>query len=890
MSGQLLLVDGSSYLHRAYHALSELTGPDGRPTGAIYGVVGMLKSLLATQTPDYFAVVFDPPGKTFRHEIYPEYKAHRPPTPQDLKQQFEVTRRIIEALGYPVLQYKGIEADDVIGTLARRGANKGFGVLISTGDKDLAQLVSDKVRLIDTMKKKGGALTDSIDAVKEKFGVRPDQIADYLALAGDASDGIPGVAGVGPKTAAKWLGSWETLAGVMENAAAVKGKAGEALQAAQPMLETYRRLTTIYCDLDLDRDPESLTIEPADVDELRGLYEACGFRSWLADLAADDLAPDEAAAPFSACRLILTEASLRQYLEKLGKAGRFALDVAADDGRVAGIALAASPGDAVYLPLAHDYPGAPRQLPSEQCVKQLAPLLQDAQCAKCGCDVKRIMHALEDCGVTLRGVEHDSMLASYVHDSVATDHDVNQAAGKYLGLETVTFESIAGKGVKQKPASAIAVKTAGDYWAQRAAVSLQLKDFLLPRLERDKRARVYREIELPLVPVLAAIERKGVLIDGEALARQGEELEQGMHKTQEEAFALAGAEFNISSPKQIQSILYEQAGLPVLKKTPGGQPSTAEEVLQQLAGEFDLPRLILEHRALSKLKLTYTDKLPLMVNPNSGRVHTSYHQAVTATGRLSSSSPNLQNIPVRTPAGRRIRRAFIAADGHRLVAVDYSQIEMRIMAHLSGDAALLEGFAGGDDVHTTTAAEVFECPVGEVNADQRRIAKAINFGLIYGMSAYGLARQLNLSRTEAAKYVKKYFERYPAVRDYMDKMRALAHEQGFVETIFGRRLYLPDLKSRNPALRRYAERTAINAPMQGSAADIIKRAMTDIHHSLPAGASIIMQVHDELVLEVPQDKAAEVAELCREKMNRAAELKLPLATVAGIGDNWDEAH
>ena len=894
MSKQLILVDGSSYLHRAYHAL-DLTGPDRQPTGAIYGVINMLRALLKNHEPDYFAVVFDAPGKTFRHEVFPEYKAHRPPTPEDLKRQFEVTREIIEASGYPFLQYEGVEADDVIGTLARQAAGQGMNVLISTGDKDMAQLVNDKTHLIDTMKKKKEeSLTDSVDKVQKKFGVLPEQIPDYLALMGDSSDGIPGVEGVGPKTAVQWINSWGNIAGVIKHIDEVKGKKKEQLQAALPMLETYLHLATIECNVDLKHDLSSLTVSNADSGKLRELYQNCGFRSWL-DTLEDDASASDASDDSVSYGLVLTEESFQRYLDRIRKAKCFAFDIALDDAnymdtRIVGIALAMGEDDATYIPLAHDYPGAPPQLDREHCLRELAPILEDSDRAKSAHDVKRVTHALANHGITLRGADDDSMLMSYVYNSVATDHGMVKSSRKYLGTETIKLETIAGKGSKQIPFSKLAVKTTGDYVAQHADTSLRLQKYLEPKLKKDGVMSVYTDIEMPLVPVLTAIERKGVLINSDILARQSAQLERGIKKLEDKAFELAGGEFNMSSPKQIQTILYEQEGLPVLKKTSGGQPSTAEDVLQQLAYEHELPQLILEHRARSKLKLTYTDKLPQMVNPRTGRIHTTYHQAITATGRLSSSDPNLQNIPIRTEEGRKIRKAFIAAEGYRLLAIDYSQIEMRIMAHMSGDAALLERFASGDDVHATTASEVFGCELESVSADQRRIAKAINFGLIYGMSAFGLAKQLGLSRTEAAGYVEKYFKHYPAVKDYMDKMRATAHEQGFVETITGRRLYLPDIESRNAALRRYAERTAINAPMQGSAADIIKRAMTEIHQSLPEGVDIIMQVHDELVLEVPQEKVSEVSEQCRDKMCRAIELKVPLLVHAGDGANWDEAH
>lgn len=895
MPKQLVLVDGSSYLHRAYHAL-DLTGPEGQPTGAIYGVINMLRALTEAYTPEYFAVVFDAPGKTFRHEIYPEYKSHRPPTPEDLKRQFEVTRQIIVALGYPLLQYRGVEADDVIGTLARKAVEQGLNVLISTGDKDMAQLVNDKTHLIDTMKKKRDeALTDSADKVKQKFGVLPEQIADYLALVGDSSDGIPGVPGVGPKTAAQWLNLWGDIAGVIEHVDEIKGeKTRKVLREKLPILETYLDLTTIKCALELEHTPLSLVIGRLDSDKLSRLYRECGFRRWLEALDDADGAAHDDADDALAYRLVLTEASLRDFLERIRKAGYFAFDIALDnsdyiDARIVGIALAVAE-DAVYIPLAHSYPGVPHQLERETCLRQLAPVFEDADCAKSAHDIKRVMHALANYDIVLRGVRDDSMLAAYVCDSIASDHSIPKASRKYLAVDTIKLETIAGKGAKQIPFPQLAVKTAGDYWAQRAAVGLRLGNCLRSRMEKDGLTPVYERIEMPLLPVLEAMERKGVLLDGEILARQSGDLKQRMLEVESKAFDLVGDEFNINSPRQIQAILYDRVGLKPEKKTKGGQRSTAEDVLKQLASEHELPELILKHRALNKLKSTYTDKLPLMVNPHTGRIHTSYHQAVTATGRLSSSDPNLQNIPIRTEEGRKVRKAFIAPQGYCLLAIDYSQIEMRIMAHMSGDAALLKRFAAGDDIHLTTAAEVFGCAPNRVSRDQRRIAKAINFGLIYGMSAFGLAKQLGLARSKAVKYVEKYFEHYPAVKDYMEQTRARARERGFVETITGRRLYLPDIKSRTAPLRRYAERTAINAPMQGSAADIIKKAMIDIHQYLPAGVFIIMQVHDELVLEVPQDKVREVSEQCCDRMCKVMDLNVPLTVDAGDGANWDEAH
>lgn len=913
MPAKLVLVDGSSYLHRAYNALPELTGPAGQPTGAVYGVVNMLRSLLRKEKPDRFAVIFDARGKTFRHEMFPDYKAHRPPTPPDLKAQVQALFRVIKAFGYPLLQVEGVEADDVIGTLAHEGARRGFAVVISTGDKDMTQLLAERITMTDTMK---GETVDAA-AVQKKFGVTPGQVADFLALTGDTSDNIPGVRGVGPKTAAKWLAEYGTLEGVMENADKVKGKAGETLRATAPSLPLYLELTTIRRDVKLDIEPDALTMSDPDTDALRALYEEFGFTSWLrglgrpaaADGGGDDSTADtadtadtaitETAAANPGYRLILTRETLQEWLGKLQAADAFALDTETTGldymhAEIVGLSFAVEEGEAAYLPLAHDYEDAPAQLPRDETLDQLRPVLESEKHGKIGHNLKYDREVLVNHGIRLDGIRHDSMLESYIYNSVAARHDLAGLAEKYLGVRAARYEDIAGKGVKQKPFNRIALRTACDYAAADADLSLRLHRFLHPRLERESgMASVYRDIEMPLLPVLADIERKGVLIAPELLKRQSKELSEGMEEISRQAFELAGREFNMDSPKQIQEILFEEAGLPVTRKTPKGQPSTAEDVLQELAVDYELPRAILEFRSLSKLKSTYTDKLPAMTDAASGRVHTSYHQAVTATGRLSSSDPNLQNIPVRTAQGRRIRRAFIAPEGCQLIATDYSQIEMRIMAHLSRDPNLLKVFERGGDIHTATAAEVFSVKPDKVAPDQRRIAKAINFGLIYGMSAFGLAKQLGLARGAAQEYVNAYFARYPGVEAYMERTRKEARERGYVETIFGRRLYLPEINAKNVHRRRYAERTAINAPMQGSAADIIKRAMTDLHAWLQRkgkGAAIIMQVHDELVLEAEQDRAEEVITQCRKRMSAAADLAVPLTVDAAAADNWDEAH
>ncbi len=893
MAEKLVLVDGSSYLHRAYNALPELRSPDGRPTGAVYGVVNMLRALIRQQAPQRLAVVFDARGGTFRHEMFPDYKAHRPPTPEDLKAQVQALFRIIEASGYPLLQVAGVEADDVIGTLARDGVRRGCAVVISTCDKDMTQLLGDGVTMVDTMK------GESLDAarVRDKFGVAPERVADFLALSGDKSDNIPGVPGVGPKTAARWLAEYGDLDGVIANAAKIQGKAGENLRAAAEALPLYRTLTTIRRDLALEVAFDTLRPRAPDVAALRALFEEHGFASWLRQLPT--AAAPAAAAARCDYRLVLSEASLRQWLERLAACDCFAFAVHASGAdymraEIVGVAFALAGEQAAYVPLAHDYDGAPAQLPRARVLERLRPLLEAKTPAKIGHDLKYARQVLENHGIRLRGIRDDAMLESYVYNSVAARHDVAGLGEHYLGVRAPRYEDVAGKGARQKSFKRVALKSACDYAAAGAGLSMRLHRHLQPLLEKQGApASVYREIEMPLLPVLADVERRGVLIDRELLVRLSAELGADAARVSRRAFELAGREFNVDSPKQIQEVLFDEAGLPMIRKTPKGQPSTAEDVLVELAADYELPRVILEFRSLSKLKSTYTDKLPTMVHAASGRVHTCYHQAVTATGRLSSSDPNLQNIPVRTARGRRIRRAFIAAAGRRLIAADYSQIEMRIMAHLSRDAALLEVFARGGDVHAATAAEVFATTPDQVGADRRRIAKAINFGLIYGMSAFGLAKQLGLARRAAQDYVDAYFERYPGVRRYMEHTRDEARARGYVETIFGRRLYVPEINAKNPQRRRYAERTAINAPMQGSAADVIKRAMIGLHRWLAhtgTDAAIIMQVHDELVLEAAAEQVEPVMRQCRACMEGAAELAVPLVADVAAGDNWDEAH
>ncbi|MDD1612372.1 MAG: DNA polymerase I, partial [Methylococcaceae bacterium] len=858
-SKRLILVDGSSFLFRAYHALPPLTSPQGLATGAVYGVSNMLRKMISDYPDAHFAVIFDAPGKNFRHELYEQYKAHRPPMPDELRGQIEPLHKMVRALGLPLIVEEGIEADDVMGCLAKKAEQLGFEVIISTGDKDMAQLVNEHIFLENTM---NNSRMD-IQGVIEKFGVRPDQIIDYLALVGDAVDNIPGVPKVGPKTAAKWLEQYGTLDNLIANAGQISGKIGENLRASLEQLPLSKQLTTVKCDIDLPYNIDELERKPVDPAELKALLTEFGFTTWLKALDKEPSTPSasapEPASGQSKYEAVLTGEHFNRWLAKLEQADLFAFDTETTSldyskARIVGVSFAVEPGHAAYVPLAHDYAGAPEQLNKSETLERLRPLLENPRKAKLGQNLKYDLHVLANEGIDLKGIEHDTMLESYVYNSTATRHNMDDLAKKYLGVETIHYEDIAGKGAKQLAFQEIAIEQAAPYAAEDADITLRLHQKLRPLLEEhDALYRLYADIEVPLLSVLARIERNGVAIDTDMLARQGMELAHQIVSLELHAHDLAGYSFNLGSPKQIQEILYDRQKLPVLKKTPKGQPSTDESVLQELALEYPLPKLILEHRSLSKLKSTYIDKLPEQVDPNTGRIHTSYHQAVAATGRLSSSDPNLQNIPIRTEEGRKIRQAFIAPPGYKIVAADYSQIELRIMAHLSGDAGLLKAFSEGLDVHTATAAEVFGVAPEQVTNDLRRSAKAINFGLIYGMSSFGLAQQLGLTRGQAQSYIDLYFARYPGVRDYMDSIRSLAREQGYVETLFGRRLYLPDINSRNAAQRQYAERTAINAPMQGTAADIIKRAMIAADRWLieeREDARMIMQVHDELVFEI----------------------------------------
>jgi DNA polymerase-1 len=921
----LVLVDGSSYLYRAFHALPPFSNSRGEPTGAVFGVLNMLSKFLKDYDPERIAVVFDASGKTFRDEIFAEYKAHRPPMPDDLRSQIEPLFEAVRGMGLPILRESGVEADDVIGTLACAAAKENLSVLISTGDKDMAQLVSPHITLINTM---SGTVLDRA-GVKAKFDVFPEQIIDYLALVGDSSDNIPGIDKVGPKTAAKWLGKYSTLDSLIADAANVEGKVGENLRAGLATLELARKLATIRTDVTLPVSLQQLKRQPANTDALRTLYSRLELRSLLKQLdggaasASAPTAPDAptatnqpaiAGAPAApgindgaqiiaaAPRLyetITTEAHLAEWIAKLEAAELFAFDTETTSleymhASIVGVSFAVSPGVAAYLPLRHDYAGAPDQLDLDASLAKLKPLLESEKHAKVGHHLKYDAHVLANHGIELRGMRFDSMLESYVWNSTATRHDMDSVAERYLGIRTIHYEDVAGKGAKQIPFSQVPVDKAAEYSAEDSDVTLRLHLALWPQISTVPALKtLYEECEQPLVPVLLRMEDRGVLLDRQMLRIQSTQLAKRLMELLAEAHKEAGAPFNLDSPKQLGTILFEKMQLPVVRKTPTGQPSTAEDVLEELAATYTLPKLILEHRNLSKLKSTYTDKLPEQINERTGRVHTCYHQAVAATGRLSSQDPNLQNIPIRTAEGRRIRQAFVAPEGHVLLAADYSQIELRIMAHLSGDEGLLRAFALDLDIHQATAAEVFGAPLESVTLDQRRSAKAINFGLIYGMSAFGLAKQLGIPRGAAQEYIDLYFARYPGVKRYMEETRSQAKSQGYVETVFGRRLYLPDINARNKQFQQAAERAAINAPMQGTAADVIKRAMITVDTWCAVrerGARLIMQVHDELVLEVETARIAEVTEAVRQCMMAAASLRVPLKVDVGTGANWDEAH
>jgi DNA polymerase-1 len=908
---KLVLIDGSSYLYRAFHALPPLTAADGTPTGALFGIVNMLKSSLK-ENPEYIAFVLDAPGPTFRDALYPEYKANRSAMPDDLRAQVEPMIAIVQALGLPVIRVSGVEADDVIGTYAVQAAKDGINVVISTGDKDFAQLVGPRITLTNTMT---GSVTDE-KRVPEKFGVRPDQIIDFLALMGDAVDNVKGVEKCGPKTAAKWLAEYGTLDAIIAGADKFSGKIGDNLRAALPVLPLNRTLVTIKTDVSLDRDYTQLLQLPPHQEDLSALYTRFGFKQALRELdgsTAAQSAPKSSAVPAlgDVQPALLPEAKPGEYttvldwpvfdamLAALNAAELVCFDTETDSldpmqANLVGLSFAVEPGAAWYIPLAHDYPGAPSQLPLAEVLLRLTPLLTDAGKGKCAQNGKYDLHVLNRQGIAVQGLCEDTLLASFVLNAGRARHDMDSMALNYLGYQTIAYSDVAGKGAKQIPFSQVAVDDATRYAAEDADITLRLQRHFDAQLRQVPALELlYRNMEIPLQQVLCDIEENGVLVDSALLQRQSADLSARMLQVQNKAYALAGRHFNLDSPKQLGALLFDEIGLEAKLKPPTGAPSTNEEALEAIADDHELPRLILDYRGMAKLRSTYTDKLPLMINPRTGRVHTSYHMAGAATGRLSSSDPNLQNIPVRTEDGRKIREAFIAPLGRKILSFDYSQIELRIMAHLSDDAGLLAAFGSGQDVHRATAAEVFALPLAQVSSEQRRAAKAINFGLMYGMSAFGLARQLGIGRNEAAEYISLYFSRYPGVRAYMDETRAKAKSDGYVETVFGRRLYLNEINGRNAAQRAGAERAAINAPMQGTAADIIKRAMIDVAGWIKGHrrqALMLMQVHDELVFEADVEFVPRMLAEIKTRMEAAADLKVPLLVEAGTGDNWNESH
>ena len=890
---KLLLVDGSSYLYRAFHALPDLRSSDGRPTGAIYGVLNMLQKLIKSERPDYLSVVFDTPVKTFRHDIFPEYKANRQKTPEDLIAQIEPLHQAIINLGLPLIAVDGVEADDVIGTLAMEAEKKNIKTLIATGDKDMAQLVTDNIHLIDTMKdiRMGPA------EVLEKFGILPERFIDYLTLAGDTSDNIPGVEKVGPKTAIKWINEYGSLEGVIQNADQIKGKIGDNLNAALDQLDLFKTLVTIKCDVQTDSNFSDLIIGESNEDLLYEQLSDLGLHGLIKqfDIQSPEKKPDVE----SNYHTIRTKNELDELIEVMKKAPYISFDTETTsldymNAELVGVSIALKPNEAFYIPINHNYEGVEKQLEEHFVLEALKPFLESDEIPKIGHNLKYDRHILQNLGIDLKGKLLDTMLFSYVNNSTITRHNLDAVSKRYLNINPTSYEDVAGKGAKQIPFSEVSIEVASEYASEDADISLKLYEHIEPLVQKEtKLAKLYSEIEGPLIYTLGDIERNGVLIDSEKLNQQSKELEAKILELEQKVQKSAGEDFNLGSPKQLQEILYEKLGLPVIKKTPKGQPSTAESVLQELSMDFPIVQDILSYRAISKLKSTYTDKLPKMVNSNTGRVHTSYHQAVTATGRLSSSDPNLQNIPIRSEEGRRIREAFIAPDGYKILAADYSQIELRIMAHLSRDQGLMDAFAKGQDIHQATAAEIFSTNIDEVTANQRRSAKAINFGLIYGMSAFGLSKQLQITRAEAQNYIEQYFDRYPQVKHYMDETKQSAKKKGYVETVFGRRLYLADIESSNYQRRQYAERSAINAPMQGTAADLIKMAMILLHQKIREEsfeAKIIMQVHDELVIEVNENQSDELSELTTSVMSEISKLDVDLKVDADIGNNWDEAH
>lgn len=890
---KLVLVDGSSYLFRAYHALPPLTNSKGFPTGAIYGVINMIKKLLEDEAASNFIVIFDAPGKTFRNDLYKEYKATRPPMPDDLRPQIEPIHNIIKAMGLPLVMINNVEADDVIGTLSKKASDKNMNVIISTGDKDMAQLVNRNISLINTM---NNQRLDR-DGVKLKFGVYPEQIIDYLALIGDKSDNVPGIPGVGAKTASKWLNEYNSLEKIVEKSNLINGKIGEKFRANINQLPLSKKLVTIDQDLDINLT-EYKNAEP-NKELLLSIYkelELNTFHSQISDEPRSIKSHEKVSVDYTC---ILQMDDLLKWIDKCKKATVIAIDTETDrldyiEANLVGISISVTENEAAYIPLNHNYEKAPAQLPIDDVLKALKPILENHQIKKIGHHLKFDAHIFARYDIFLQGIEFDSMLESYVLNSVASRHDMNSVAKFYLNRDTIKFEEIAGKGVKQLTFNDIDIDTATKYAAEDADITLCLHNYLWRELNKEQSLKVlYEKIEKPLISILFEIEENGVLVDSEMLKEQSNQLSVALSEIEKQAFAIAETEFNLGSPKQLQEILYKKLEIPIIKKTPKGQPSTAEDVLQELSHEHKLPKIILEHRSLSKLRSTYTEKLPQQISHRTGRIHTSYHQAVTATGRLSSSNPNLQNIPIRTKEGRRIREAFIAPENNSILAADYSQIELRIMAHLSNDQALMDAFSTGQDIHRSTAAEVLDIHTEKVTSEQRRWAKAINFGLIYGMSAFGLAKQLGIPRYQAQEYIDLYFKNYPQVQSFMDETKEKARKHGHIETIYGRRLYLPDINSKNGLRRKYAERSAINAPMQGSAADIIKLAMIDVSNWLKsenAPARIIMQVHDELVLEVQSDVISDIRSKIVEIMESTVSLKVPLIVDVGVGKNWDEAH
>ncbi|MAD28513.1 MAG: DNA polymerase I [Woeseiaceae bacterium] len=890
---KLVLVDGSSYLFRAYHALPPLTNSKGFPTGAIYGVINMIKKLLEDEAASNFIVIFDAPGKTFRNDLYEEYKATRPPMPDDLRPQIEPIHNIIKAMGLPLVMINNVEADDVIGTLSKKASDKNMNVIISTGDKDMAQLVNRNISLINTM---NNQRLDR-DGVKLKFGVYPEQIIDYLALIGDKSDNVPGIPGVGAKTASKWLNEYNSLEKIVEKSNLINGKIGEKFRANINQLPLSKKLVTIDQDLDINLT-EYKNAEP-NKELLLSIYKELELNTFYSQISDEpkSIKSHEKVSVDYTC--ILQMDDLLKWIDKCKKATVIAIDTETDrldyiEANLVGISISVTENEAAYIPLNHNYEKAPAQLPIDDVLKALKPILENHQIKKIGHHLKFDAHIFARYDIFLQGIEFDSMLESYVLNSVASRHDMNSVAKFYLNRDTIKFEEIAGKGVKQLTFNDIDIDTATKYAAEDADITLCLHNYLWRELNKEQSLKVlYEKIEKPLISILFEIEENGVLVDSEMLKEQSNQLSVALSEIEKQAFAIAETEFNLGSPKQLQEILYKKLEIPIIKKTPKGQPSTAEDVLQELSHEHKLPKIILEHRSLSKLRSTYTEKLPQQISHRTGRIHTSYHQAVTATGRLSSSNPNLQNIPIRTKEGRRIREAFIAPENNSILAADYSQIELRIMAHLSNDQALMDAFSTGQDIHRSTAAEVLDIHTEKVTSEQRRWAKAINFGLIYGMSAFGLAKQLGIPRYQAQEYIDLYFKNYPQVQSFMDETKEKARKHGHIETIYGRRLYLPDINSKNGLRRKYAERSAINAPMQGSAADIIKLAMIDVSNwlkSANAPARIIMQVHDELVLEVQSDVISDIRSKIVEIMESTVSLKVPLIVDVGVGKNWDEAH